>query len=198
VAIIYTALLIPVLCFSEERETEHLFRIERSKNVNIVQYDAQLTQKGKLDPEKPVMAYSIMYTNSGEKEELNWIEKKMTYGFKVKYDAEGELWVMDLVADIQRKIKVCKVTGRRLAVEKMNCLPGQRVLEVGVGIALSLSFYPGQSSVVGIDISPHMLARANQRVLSKGLRNCALGLMDAQNMGFAHGSFDKVSAMYVL
>lgn len=65
-AIIYTALLIPVLCFSEERETEHLFRIERSKNVNIVQYDAQLTQKGKLDPEKPVMAYSIMYTNSGE------------------------------------------------------------------------------------------------------------------------------------
>jgi len=80
----------------------------------------------------------------------------------------------------------------------MNCLPGQRVLEVGVGIALSLSFYPGQSSVVGIDISPHMLARANQRVLSKGLRNCALGLMDAQNMGFAHGSFDKVSAMYVL
>ena len=95
----------------------------------------------------------------------------MTYGFKVKYDAEGELWVMDLVADIQRKIKVCKVTGRRLAVEKINCLPGQRVLEVGVGIALSLSFYPGQSSVVGIDISPHMIARANQRVLQKA---CAI------------------------
>ena len=43
--------------------------------------------------------------------------------------------------------------GRRLVVEKMNCLPGERVLEVGIGTGLSLSFYPDGTHVVGIDIS---------------------------------------------
>ncbi len=110
--IICTALLIPVLCFSEELEIEHLFRIERSKNANIVQYDAQLTPEGKLKPEKPVIAYWIMNANGGEKEDLNWVEKKMAYGFSVEYDTKGDFWIMDLVADIQRKIKVYKANGR--------------------------------------------------------------------------------------
>ena len=110
--IICTALLIPVLCFSEKLEIEPLFRIERSKNANIVQYDAQLTPEGELKPEKPVIAYWIMNAKSGEKEDLNWVEKKMAYGFSVEYDTKGDFWIMDLVADIQRKIKVYKVNGR--------------------------------------------------------------------------------------
>ena len=87
--------------------------------------------------------------------------------------------------------------GRRLVVEKMNCLPGEKDLEVGVGTGLSLPCYPDQTSVVGIDISPHMLARANQRIFSEGLRNCSLSLMDAQNLSFVDGFFDKVAAMYI-
>ena len=87
--------------------------------------------------------------------------------------------------------------GRRLVVEKMNCLPGEKVLEVGVGTGLSLPCYPDQISVVGIDISPHMLARANQRIFSEGRRNCSLSLMNAQNMSFVDGFFDKVAAMYI-
>jgi len=87
--------------------------------------------------------------------------------------------------------------GRRLVVEKMNCLPGEKVLEVGVGTGLSLSSYPCYTSVMGIDISPHMLALANQRISLEGLRNCSLSLMDAQNMSFPGGSFDKVVAMYI-
>jgi phosphatidylethanolamine/phosphatidyl-N-methylethanolamine N-methyltransferase len=87
--------------------------------------------------------------------------------------------------------------GRRLVVEKMNCLQGEKILEVGVGTGLSLPYYSGQASVVGIDISPHMLARANQRVFSEGLRNCSLSLMDAQNMSFVDGFFDKAAAMYI-
>jgi len=110
--IICTALLIPVLCFSEKLEIEPLFRIERSKNANVVQYDAQLTPEGKLKPEKPVIAYWIMNANSGEKEDLNWVEKKMAYGFSVEYDTKDDFCIMDLVADIQRKIKVYKVNGR--------------------------------------------------------------------------------------
>lgn len=79
----------------------------------------------------------------------------------------------------------------------MNCLPGEKVLEVGVGTGLSLPYYPDQTFVVGIDVSPHMLARANRRVFSEGLGNCTLRLMDAQNMSFVDGFFDKAAAMYI-
>jgi len=110
--IISTSLLVPVPCLSKELEVAPLFRIERNKNANIVQYDAQLTPEGNLKPEKPVIVYWIMYANRGEKEELNWIEKKMAYGFSTEYVPKGDFWIMDLVADIQRKIKVYNANGR--------------------------------------------------------------------------------------
>lgn len=109
---ISTSLLVPVPCLSKELEVAPLFRIERNKNANIVQYDAQLTPEGNLKPEKPVIVYWIMYANRGEKEELNWIEKKMAYGFSTEYVPKGDFWIMDLVADIQRKIKVYYANGR--------------------------------------------------------------------------------------
>lgn len=87
--------------------------------------------------------------------------------------------------------------GRRLAVEKMNCRPGEHVLEVGVGTGISLPLYPRDTRVTGIDVSPHMLYQAEQRVLAEGLRNVRLALMDAQEMDFAENAFDKVVAMYV-
>ena len=113
--LICTALLMPALCFSKELEIEHLFRIERSKNDNVVQYDAQLTTEGKLKPEKPVIAYWIMHANNGEKQELNWIETKTAYGFSVEYNTKGDFWIMGFAADIQRKIKVYKANGRYCA-----------------------------------------------------------------------------------
>ncbi|MFP4668364.1 MAG: class I SAM-dependent methyltransferase [Desulfobacterales bacterium] len=89
--------------------------------------------------------------------------------------------------------------GRRVLVDKMNTASGQRVLEVGVGTGLSLPLYPEDVSVVGIDISPHMLWLARSYINSRnsgGTR--ALSLMDAQSMSFADNSFDKVALMYVV
>jgi len=87
--------------------------------------------------------------------------------------------------------------GRKLAIKKMNCLPGERVLEVGIGTGLSLPLYPERTCVVGIDISPHMLARSNRRISLEGMRNANLGLMDAGNMSFPDNCFDKAAAIYV-
>ena len=53
--------------------------------------------------------------------------------------------------------------GRRAIVDRMDCGPGERILEVGVGTGLSLPLYPENVSVVGIDISPHMLDQARVR-----------------------------------
>jgi phosphatidylethanolamine/phosphatidyl-N-methylethanolamine N-methyltransferase len=80
----------------------------------------------------------------------------------------------------------------------MNCGPGERILEVGVGTGLSLPLYPQNVSVVGIDISSDMLDQARARLARAGLEHMAkLMVMDAENMAFEDDSFDKVVAMYV-
>jgi phosphatidylethanolamine/phosphatidyl-N-methylethanolamine N-methyltransferase len=88
--------------------------------------------------------------------------------------------------------------GRQAVIDRMNCQPGQRILEVGVGTGLSLPLYPAGVEVTGIDISPEMLERAQDRVANEGLDHVVdLAVMDAEQMRFADNSFDKVIAMYV-
>lgn len=89
--------------------------------------------------------------------------------------------------------------GRRAVIEQMNCRPGQRILEVGVGTGLSLPLYPSDVQITGIDVSDEMLARARARIEKDGLRHvAALHKMNAEQMRFADDSFDKVVAMYVV
>jgi hypothetical protein len=57
-----------------------LFRIERSKNENIVPYDACLLRNGNLSGSNPVDVYWILKT--GKKGELNAVEKKYAYGIE--------------------------------------------------------------------------------------------------------------------
>ncbi|MBI4293219.1 MAG: class I SAM-dependent methyltransferase [Betaproteobacteria bacterium] len=88
--------------------------------------------------------------------------------------------------------------GRRKVIERMNCRPGERILEVGVGTGLSLPLYPRNVHVTGIDVSREMLARAHDRVAAMHLDNVTLQCMDAESMTFPDDSFDKVVAMYVV
>ncbi|MGQ0675042.1 MAG: class I SAM-dependent methyltransferase [Rhodospirillales bacterium] len=88
--------------------------------------------------------------------------------------------------------------GRKLAVQTANRRPGSRVLEVGVGTGLALPLYRRDVRVVGIDLSPEMLARAREKVAEEGLANIEdLIEMDAENLAFDDHSFDTVIAMYV-
>jgi phosphatidylethanolamine/phosphatidyl-N-methylethanolamine N-methyltransferase len=87
--------------------------------------------------------------------------------------------------------------GRKRAVDWMNCKPGDRTLDVGIGTGLSLGFYPKHTMVVGVDLSPHMLGVAKQKVQRLNSNHICLSLMDAQKLCFADHTFDKVTAMYV-
>lgn len=88
--------------------------------------------------------------------------------------------------------------GRKAIVDRMNCRPGEHILEVGVGTGLSLPLYSKNVFVTGIDISSAMLARAQARKIHDGLDNIVqLSVMDAENMEFEDNSFDQVVAMYV-
>ncbi len=88
--------------------------------------------------------------------------------------------------------------GRKQAIARMDCQPGEHILEVGVGTGLSLALYPRTVTITGIDVSPEMLERAQARKERYGLNNVAeLRVMDAERMEFADNSFDKVAAIYV-
>jgi phosphatidylethanolamine/phosphatidyl-N-methylethanolamine N-methyltransferase len=87
--------------------------------------------------------------------------------------------------------------GRREAIGRMGCRAGENVLDVGVGTGLSLPYYPRETHVVGIDLTPSMLAKAKRRIDRDGLANAEVHVMDAQAMTFADNSFDRVVAMYV-
>ena len=109
--------------------TYPLFIIGRSKNANVVHYDARLSADGRLDPEEPVIAYYIMLAQDGRRKELNWIEKTMAYGFDIKPDPSVNGYRMTMVAAPQRSITVKKegnavraemvIDGQPAVVEKM-------------------------------------------------------------------------------
>jgi len=112
-----------------QTKTSPLFIIERSKNANVVHYDARLTADGELDPKEPVIAYWIRLAEDGRREELSWIEKNKTYGFAIKPDPSVEGYQMTLAADPERQITVKKdkdvvraeavIAGRPAVLEKM-------------------------------------------------------------------------------
>ncbi|MFC3135091.1 class I SAM-dependent methyltransferase, partial [Microbaculum marinum] len=87
---------------------------------------------------------------------------------------------------------------RRTAIRHINGSSG-RVLEVGVGTGVALPDYAPHLDVVGIDLSPDMLAVARRRVARAGLRNVeAILEMDAGALAFPDASFDTVVAMHVV
>lgn len=88
--------------------------------------------------------------------------------------------------------------GRTMAAGVTNHRPG-RVLEVGVGTGISLSYYRREHQVHGIDISPHMLERARRRVSRMRLAHVShLEIMDAREIQYPDNSFDAVVAAYVM
>jgi len=72
---------------------------------------------------------------------------------------------------------------------------GQRVLEVGCGTGAHLAVFLKEGlDVTGVDISPHMLRVARQR-LGKGVRLC---LGDTENLPFREKTFDCVALITTL
>jgi hypothetical protein len=62
-----------------------LFYIQRSSNINTLIYDLNIDKKtGKPDTETPVHPYWIRYNEKGQKEELNYIQRKFAYGLVTK------------------------------------------------------------------------------------------------------------------
>jgi ubiquinone/menaquinone biosynthesis C-methylase UbiE len=66
-----------------------------------------------------------------------------------------------------------------------------RVLEVAIGTGLNLPFYPADTTIAGIDLSPAMLAIARQRATDLGV-HVDLHTGDAEALPFEDATFDIV------
>ena len=73
---------------------------------------------------------------------------------------------------------------------------GDRVLEIGAGTGKNLRYHPAGTRVVGVDLSPKMLGRAQQKADAQG-RDIDLILADAQHLPFRDRVFDEAVASFV-
>ena len=88
--------------------------------------------------------------------------------------------------------------GRRQMARAVTRLNPPTLLEVGVGTGLALPDYPSQTKIVGIDLSPEMLARARAQAERLPAPDITLHAMDAEALAFEDDSFDCVTVPYVL
>jgi phosphatidylethanolamine/phosphatidyl-N-methylethanolamine N-methyltransferase len=89
--------------------------------------------------------------------------------------------------------------GRRVAVAALDCRPGERILELGIGSGLSLALYPVDTELVGIDHSREMLELARRRIERHASRAPrTLHAMHAERLLFEDASFDKAIVLFAI
>src|SRR5574341_122681 len=89
-----------------------------------------------------------------------------------------------------------EAVGGRRARQRLFGRARGRVLELGVGTGLNLPSYPPGVELTGIDISPRMLARAQRRADSLGLK-ADLEVADIERLPYPDASFDTITAACV-
>jgi ubiquinone/menaquinone biosynthesis C-methylase UbiE len=87
---------------------------------------------------------------------------------------------------------------RRL-VEHAAIAPGSDVIDVACGRgAVLMAAAPVAGSLTGVDVSPAMIELAETDLRAAGVVGANLRVMDAEHMDFADGSFDVLTAAFVV
>lgn len=104
---------------------------------------------------------------------------KHTEIIKQRYDRISSLFdVMD---------HMIRVSWRKDLLEYLQGI----ILEVGVGTGANLPYYPSNVHVTGIDFSPKMLAKAEEKI-ERAKAKVILREMDAEKIDFPDNTFDTV------
>jgi hypothetical protein len=101
-------LLAPGLATAQS--TIEIFHIERSKNKNVVRYDARIGKEGQLDPKEPVVSYWLK--PGGQTRAVEAFDRTFFYGFRVRKDKSGDFWHFSIVAAKDRPMKLYLKDGR--------------------------------------------------------------------------------------
>ena len=79
--------------------------------------------------------------------------------------------------------------GQKKLVSMMECTSTDKVLEIGIGTGTSYSYYPNETAVIGIDISPDMLDKARNHIESNRLKNKSVVMMNGEQLKFEDNSY---------
>lgn len=88
--------------------------------------------------------------------------------------------------------------GRKALASEVTAFQPEKILEIGVGTGLLLSLYPVGSKILGIDLSPDMLAIAQKRASTLINHDIELQCANAEQLELTGGGFDCVTLPYVL
>ena len=92
------------------------------------------------------------------------------------------------------------VSKRRIqaVIRSLDIPAGSRILEVGVGTGLSLSSYPSNVSITGVDLSESMLAEAELLIEENSWDHMRVLPMNAESLHFEDSSFDMVTSFHTI
>lgn len=98
---------------------DRLFYVSRNLNRNIIVYDLRL-KNGQLDVDEPLHVYWYNQENNPvTTNELNFIQRKMAYGYTVVSKGKDEVKVK-LKAYGKREVRICKHNGKWAALATIN------------------------------------------------------------------------------
>jgi hypothetical protein len=98
----------------------HLFVIARSKNANIVAYDANRNPAGDWDASEPVVAYWLLNGEKDRREELNRVEKDKAYGVEATPGDTVETYFLVFKAERKRRLTVRILNGCPVATTSIG------------------------------------------------------------------------------
>ncbi|MDR1403653.1 MAG: DUF4833 domain-containing protein [Tannerellaceae bacterium] len=115
-------LVFPANLFSKDNihfAENKLFHIARSKNKNLVCYDVNYAD-GKLDAKNPLTVYWLnMEDKPGETSNLNMIQKKLAYGYKIISQSDDSCKIL-LNAYPERILTICKQDSKYVCLITIN------------------------------------------------------------------------------
>jgi len=128
-----------------------LFVIEHGTSPNVVRYDAKL-RDGKLDPLQPVVAYWVLATENGRHQDLNLLERLKAYGFSVRPDQKPDSYLLTIVSDKKKEIRVVRDSGEVRAIARIgSCNAYLEKVFIGLKKSFLLEL-PDYAEMIGKDI----------------------------------------------
>ncbi len=107
----------------------------------------------------------------------------------------------DLTANLYYLVGLREFAYRKKAVRALNLNRGDTVVEIGCGTGLNFGLLQEkvgpQGAIIGVDLTPEMLARARERVRRRGWENVKLVECDAAEYQFPHG-IDGIISTFAL
>ena len=100
---------------------QRLFYIQRTGSPNTVVYDAKFGADGQFQRDQPIDVYWLRYSESGQRQDLNYLQRTLAYGVKSSTSESTNEYIFHLVSYSQRKFRLKKnPQGKPVVVMMLN------------------------------------------------------------------------------